>query len=165
MAIASSNQQAGSGRRRIGPAGTTARLVVGLYLLGDVALGHWSGVFEPTAWALGLVGFPAVLFTWHWVRARRTSHAPRANGVVGIAVTLAILLALYFTPQYAPAMAFTSDATLLFLGLSMLVAAVRGYPGCEVLAISNWLLRREDQLGCLLFSPVDYLEKVSRRGK
>jgi hypothetical protein len=38
----------------------------------------------------------------------------------------------------------------------MLVAALRGYGGCESLAISNWLLKRDDQLGCLLFSPIDY---------
>ncbi len=52
----------------------------------------------------------------------------------------------------------TRDATLVFLGVSMLLAALRGYGSCESLAISNWLLRRNDQVGCLLFSPVDRLE-------
>jgi len=52
----------------------------------------------------------------------------------------------------------TRDATLVFLGTSMLLAASRGYAGCETLAISNWLLRRDDQVGCLLFSPVDRVE-------
>jgi len=27
-----------------------------------------------------------------------------------------------------------------------------------VLAVSNWLLRRDDQVGCVLFAPVDPLE-------
>jgi len=27
-----------------------------------------------------------------------------------------------------------------------------------VLAVSNWLLRRDDQVGCVLFAPVDQLE-------
>jgi hypothetical protein len=40
----------------------------------------------------------------------------------------------------------------------MLLAAVRGYAGCEVLAVSNWLLGRDDQIGCLLFWPVDHAE-------
>jgi hypothetical protein len=52
----------------------------------------------------------------------------------------------------------TSDATLLFYGASMWLAAARGYAGCEVLAVSNWLLRRDDQIGCALFWPVDRLE-------
>jgi len=40
----------------------------------------------------------------------------------------------------------------------MLLAAVRGYGGGEVLAVSNWLLGRDDQVGCLIFSPLDALE-------
>jgi hypothetical protein len=45
----------------------------------------------------------------------------------------------------------------------MLLAAARGYAGCEVLAISNWLLHRDDQIGCLVFSPIDRLERLLRR--
>jgi hypothetical protein len=41
----------------------------------------------------------------------------------------------------------------------MLLAAARGYVGCEVLAMSNWLLRRDDQVGCLVFGPIDRLER------
>jgi hypothetical protein len=53
-----------------------------------------------------------------------------------------------------------SDAVLIFYGASMLIAAIRGYAGCEALAISNWMLQRDDQLGCLFFSPIDFAEKV-----
>ena len=52
-----------------------------------------------------------------------------------------------------------SDAVLIFYGLSMLLAALRGYGGCESLAISNWLLKRDDQIGCLVFTPIDYTER------
>jgi hypothetical protein len=52
-----------------------------------------------------------------------------------------------------------SDAAMIFYGTTMLVAAGRGYAGCEVLAISNWVLRRDDQVGCLLFEPVDRAER------
>jgi hypothetical protein len=41
----------------------------------------------------------------------------------------------------------------------MLLAAVRGCAGCEVLAVSNWLLHRDDQIGCLLFWPIDHAER------
>jgi hypothetical protein len=53
----------------------------------------------------------------------------------------------------------TYRGTLLFYGTSMLLAAVRGYAGCEVLAVSNWLLGRDDQIGCLLFWPIDHAER------
>jgi hypothetical protein len=39
------------------------------------------------------------------------------------------------------------------------LAAARGYAGCEVLAVPNWPLRRDDQVGCVLFTPVDALER------
>jgi hypothetical protein len=55
-------------------------------------------------------------------------------------------------------MGFTGDAALIFYGASMLLPAARGYAECEVLAVSNWLLRRCDQVGCVLFAPVDQLE-------
>ena len=45
------------------------------------------------------------------------------------------------------------------LRASMLLAALRGYAGCEVLAVSNWLLRRDDQVGCAVFWPIDQLER------
>lgn len=70
-----------------------------------------------------------------------------------------VFLALWLTPWYAPALGATSDAVLLFIGMSMLLAAARGYAGCEVLAFSNWLLRRDDELGCVLLSPIDHVER------
>lgn len=70
---------------------------------------------------------------------------------------------LYLTPWYAPALWFASDAALVFYGTSMVLAALRGDAGCEVLAVSNWLLGRDDQMGCVVFSPIDHLERNRRR--
>ena len=137
--------------RRIGPIGTTARIVVGTLLVGSVAQGHLARGFHLSAWALGLVGFPAVLVGLQGLRARRTPTRLEATGPVGHALNLAVFLVLYLLEP-------TSDAALLFYGASMWLAAVRGYAGCEVLAASNWLLGRDDQVGCALFWPVDQLE-------
>jgi hypothetical protein len=120
-----------------------------------VAIGH----FQPAAWALGLVGFPAVLLGWQWLRARRNPAQFLAIGPVGFAVNIGVFLVLFLTPWYAPALAVTSNATQLFYGASMLLAAARGYAGCEVLAVSNWILRRDDQVGCIIFWPIDHLER------
>lgn len=150
------------GRRKIGRVGTTARLLVGLVLLGSVVDGELVGPFRPAAWLLGLVGMPAMLLGWQWWRAHRGRPRLVATGPVGHALNVAVFLALYLTPWYAPSLRFTSDAALLFYGASMLLAALRGYAGCEVLAVSNWLLRRDDQVGCAVFSPIDQLDKRIR---
>ena len=70
---------------------------------------------------------------------------------------------LYGTTWYAPPLEATNDAALIFYGASVLLAAARGYAGCEVLAASNWLLRRVDQVGCRLFLPVDRGESQPER--
>src|SRR6266542_4207623 len=117
-------------RRRIGLLGTLARLVVGGWMLARViAAFHLDEWYEPV---LGLLVFPAILMLGQWLRLRYTSAPLRATGPVGFLVNMAILLALYLTPWYFPPLAFTSDATLYFYGASMLLAAVRGYGGCEV---------------------------------
>jgi hypothetical protein len=138
--------------------GTAVRVVLGLVLLESVVRGHLTSGFRPAAWMFGLVGLPVLLLLVQWVRVRYSSKRLQATGPVGHAINVAIFLAFYLTPSYAPSLRFTSDGALLFYGASMLLAAVRGYAGCEVLAISNWLLRRDDQVGCVVFWPVDALE-------
>jgi hypothetical protein len=134
--------------RAIGPLGTLARVAVGL---GLVALEVALGALEWTETALGLVGFPAVLLLAQLVRLRWSRGPLRATGPAGLLLNCAILAVLLVAPM-------TRDATVLWLGASMLVAAWRGDAGCESLALSNWLLRRDDQVGCLLFAPLDELE-------
>lgn len=151
----------GATGRSIGIWGTTVRLLVGGYLVGSVAVGSFTGdgAFQPVSWLLGLVVMPGLALAWQAWRARRCpGRLVALTGPVGHLLTLGVFLALYTTTWYAPPIDFLSDAALLFFGSSMLLAAWRGYAGCEVLAIPNWLLRRDDQVGCVLFDPVDTLE-------
>lgn len=141
--------------RHIGPLGTAARTAVGLAMLGSVVQGHVSGPFRPLAWVLGLLAFPLATLAWHRWRIRRAPGRPPAGGVIGLLGGPAVFLALYLTWWYAPALDVTSDAVLLFYGGSMLLAAARGSPGCEVLAFSNWVLGRDDAPGCFVFEPLD----------
>jgi hypothetical protein len=145
--------------RQIGPVGTVARIALGGCFLGFVLAGQLTRHQEPAAWLLALVVFPVLLVAAQRLRARRHPGRLRATGPAGHALNLAVFAALYATPWYAPSLAFTSDAVLIFYGGSMLLAALRGYAGCEVLAVSNWLLRRDDQVGCVIFSPLDCLER------
>ena len=149
----------GKGKRAIGIIGTAARVVLGSILLGSVVYGHFvKGPFRPLPWVIGLLIFPAIFIVGQFLRARRNPAKLMANGPIPTVINVVLFFALYFTYLYAPTIDFLSDATLIFYGLSMLLAALRGYAGCEALAISNWLLRRDDQVGCLVFGPVDYAE-------
>ena len=84
-------------RRRIGPIGTTARVIVGGLLLGNVVQGHLARPFRPAAWALGLLGFPALLLGWQLLRARRTPTRLQATGPVANVLNVVLFLALYLT--------------------------------------------------------------------
>ncbi len=145
--------------RHIGAFGTLARVLVGTGLVASVVHGHVAGTFRPAPWLLALSGFPALVLLAHGWRARRAPGRFQLTGPLAQVMNIAAFLGLYFTPDYAPAVSPTSDAALLFYGASMLLAALRGYGGCEVLAVSNWLLDRDDQIGCLVFAPVDHLER------
>ena len=147
--------------RDIGPIGTAARLVVGLLLVGLIVYGQLmtSGHLAPPTWALGLIGFPALVLAWHFWRIRRNLARFSDTSVLSFVLSIALPLAFYLTGWYVPPLWFTSDATLIFVGSSLLFAALRGDAGCEFLALSNWLLRRTDQMACAVFTPIDSLEQ------
>jgi multidrug transporter EmrE-like cation transporter len=150
--------------RGIGPISTMTRIVLGFWLVGSVIRGQLATGFTPVThatatWALGLIGFPALALAWHWWRIRRNPARFQDTSPLSFALSVALPLALYFTWWYAPTFSVTSDAVLLFVGGSVVLAALRGYAGCELLATSNWLLRRSDQIACAVFTPIDSLEQ------
>ncbi len=139
--------------RAIGIMGTVARVIVGLGFL-YLAVTDGGKLEWELPWqgpVLGLVVFPAALLVFQAVRLRFTNETLNATGGLGFCLNLAVGAVLYSIP-------FTRDAMLLFYGSSLLLAAARGYAGCESLAITNWLLRRDDQVGCVVFSPLDAVE-------
>lgn len=134
--------------RAIGPIGTIARICVGVVLIGAAV----NNGIQPADAALAVAG-AAVLLAWQLARLRWAKGTLQATGPVAFTVNAAIAVALFSVET-------TRDAALLFYGVSLLLAAARGYAGCEVLAISNWLLRRDDQVGCVVLSPIDAAERA-----
>lgn len=49
-------------------------------------------------------------------------------------------------------------AVLLYVGLALLLAALRADPGCEVMSPPGLLFRAQAHFMCILFCPIDWLE-------
>ena len=143
--------------RRIGPIGTVSRLIAGLGLL-YLALTH-GGLSWALTWqdaVLGLIAFPAVMVAAGLAARRFAGHAVHFTGPVGLAVNTAVIVALL-------ANRYTTGGAELFYGATLLVAAWRAQPGCEATILSNLILRRDDQIGCPTFTPIDALETRRNR--
>jgi hypothetical protein len=161
------------GRRQIGAIGTLVRVVLGSLLLsfgvlgGQVIVisGQLRSHFELLPFILGVVALPALLLGLQWLRVRFAPARLQATGPVATLFNILIFFALVSTPLYAPQLSFLGYAAFVFYGASMLAAALRGYAGCEVLAISNWILLRDDQVGCLVLGPIDSAERRLRNGQ
>ena len=139
--------------RRIGPLGTASRLLAGLALL-YVAASDGGRLSWDLRWydvALGRGVFPAVM-VGIGLAARRFAGAPvRFTGPLGLAANAALGVALL-------ANEYTAGGAALFVGATLLVAAWRAQPGCELTVVSNSILRRDDQIGCPVFTPIDEAE-------
>jgi hypothetical protein len=144
--------------RGMGPWGTATRIAVGGFMLGDVVYGHATGGWSLAPWLLAVAVFPCAVLAQHGLLARAHPGRIVATGPLWHVVNIGVFLALWLTPAYAPALEAMSDAALIFYGASMLLAAARGTSCCEVAVLSNWLLRRDDEIGCALFLPVDTAE-------
>ena len=78
-----------------------------------------------------------------------------------------VLVALVLGSATALTYVSPVDATgvWIFLGISMLLAAVKGYGGCEVLAVPNAVTGHQDRIGCVLYAPIDTAEAIRGRGR
>jgi hypothetical protein len=136
----------------IGPVGVAARTAVGLVF---VAAALW---WRDPNWAdvvVGLVVLPAVAVGLLGWRARRRPDRLEATSPAAHCLNVVLFMPLFFVPA-------TAGGAFLFYGVSMFVAAWRRSGGCEVTAIANAVLGRDDQVGCVLFGPLDAAEAARR---
>ena len=146
--------------RAIGPIGTIGRLIAGPILIyfgiysplehitsiSSLSLlsGYWDDLL------VGVIGLPLIMVSLQLLWQAIKNKPLMATGRVGFVLNFAVISVLFFTPLH--------HSMWFYLGFSLLIAAIRGYRGCEVMAISNWLTGRNDQVGCVIFSPIDALE-------
>jgi hypothetical protein len=99
----------------------------------------------------GLGVFPGAMFALGLVARHYATGPVRFTGSAGIALNCAVIVALVVNP-------YTAGGAALFYGATLIVAAGRGQPGCESTVLYNWVLGRDDQIGCPIFSPIDEAE-------
>lgn len=148
----------GSGRT-IGPWGTAVRAVAGVAAIAaGVAMPHESPLPDlPGASSnvvgllVGFVGIPVALTVAVSARGRRASRLRLGHGAACLVTVLTIGAA-----QLYPV------AVWVGIGAPLLLLAAVGRNGCELLAVPNLVLRRNDYLFCLPFSPIDAWERRRR---
>lgn len=150
----------------LGRAGTIARGAIGIGMLVIAVTTQHLSWWDVGAAALVL---PALTVTTaaavnrlisrtSIARKARTPWSPAqiAAAVVIIVVVLSVGIALtYISP-------IDGGALYAFFGLSMVIAAVKGFDGCEILALPNLLFGRNDAIWCPLYSAIDATETTSR---
>jgi hypothetical protein len=82
---------------------------------------------------------------------RRHTTGPRYTGPLAIVLNCAVIVLLLVNP-------YTGGGAELFYGTSLLVGAWSRRPDCEATVLSNWILSRDDQVGCPVFTPIDAAE-------
>ena len=156
-----SRRETTTANRRIGPVGTGARMVVGVALLvlalADGPAG-FIGRLEVYEMVLGLVVFPGVMVGIGALAARYGNGPLRLTSPAWLAVNCAVIIALFLFP-------YTAGAAALFYGVSLLVGAGLGMPHCEATVLSNLILRRDDEIGCPCFTPIDAMERAVRNSR
>lgn len=147
--------------REIGVVGTASRTAVGAAAIAvpiAVGLVGWWEI------AAALIGFPVIAtVASQLVTVASKRRAPEAfvhrHGVCSApACGLTALLVVAAVALDALTPIDGTVALVVWLGASMLLAAIRGYGGCELLAFPNALTGRRDQIGCILFTPIDSAE-------
>jgi hypothetical protein len=117
-----------------------------------LAVGAWLLV-------LGLIGVYSLI---HIVVSRRiVAFGP----CLGAVVASGLLVALYAAGASGLPILGRGNgqlAAVTFFGVSLVVAGVRAAPGCELMAIPGVVFGKHTELACLIFSPLDKLERKLR---
>jgi hypothetical protein len=148
--------------RKAPPLGRALRILVGLALIAYVTPVFFRLPLRFTAEVfLLLLGLIALFSLLHIASERIVAF----GSSLGAVLATGLLVALYIAGSHGSLIFGHGEgalAVITFLGVSLVVAGVRAAPGCEVLAIPNLLFRKHTELACLIFSPLDNLERKLR---
>lgn len=124
--------------------GVTLTVLFAAPLLGA----SWSGRLQVAGVVAGLIVF------YIGVHLLVTRYFSWLNPCIGAFIAAAPVLLVFV----AGGGGVVTAGAVLFIGLSLILIAATGHPGCEVLAFPALILGRRTHLACLLFSPIDWVE-------
>jgi len=149
--------------RQAPPVGRVLRILLGIVLMVYVTPVHFQVPVRVAMGSLLLVlGLIGVYSLIHIVVSRRIVAFGSCLGAV---VANGLLIALYVAggsglPIFGQGKGQLAAVT--FFGVSLVVAGVRAPAGCELMAIPGVLFGKHTELACLIFSPLDRLERKLR---
>lgn len=134
------------------PISRLLRLALGVTLTVLVAAplleASWRGRLQVAGVVAGLIVF------YMAVHLLVTRYFSRLNLWIGAAIAAAPFLLVFV----AGGGGVVTAGAVLFVGLSLILIAATGHPGCEALAFPALFLGRRTHLACLVFSPIDWVE-------
>ena len=142
--------------RRARPIGRILRFLLAGFLIARVAphflTASWQSNLKIAAAIAGLI----VLYTaMHLIIGK---YVPRLNRWLG-AVLAVVPAALLFIIGGG----IGQMGALSYVGGSLFIDSLNGDSGCEVMALPGLLFRERTHLACLLFSPIDIMERAGAR--
>ena len=145
------------------PVGRLLRLLLGLILMADL-IPIYGRLGVPFLFRTALL-ILAMLAMYSFIHVLAWRKVLGLNSWLGTALTLALLIAVYLAGGRGGLLLGRGEGQLAagtFLGLSLLVAGMRGDAGCELMSIPGALFNKRCRLPCVVFSPVDWLERKLR---
>jgi len=144
--------------------GRVARLSFGAFLLVWIVPNFLGAPIQLGLPALGVaIGLAVFYSVFHLVVLRFFPGTNRWWGAILANLFLAAVLVLGQPGGPVFGQGEGVLGTAVFIGLSLVLAAVRADPGCEMMSIPAILSKQHTHLACILFSPIDWIErKVSR---
>lgn len=139
------------------PLGRTVRFVIGVTLM---------IIMIPTYQRVGVPLFvKTALLIVALLVAYSLIHVLMSHRWLGSILASALFVLVYLIGGYHGLLLGGGEgrlAAVTFLAVSLLVASLRGDTGCELTSIPGALFGQHSRLACLVFSPIDWLEKKLR---
>jgi hypothetical protein len=153
-------------RERALPVGRFLRLLLGVILIADL-IPIYGRLRVPFLFrtALLTVAILVVYSLMHMLALRRVLGL---NSWLGTTLALVLLIAVYLAGGPGGLLLGRGEGQLAagtFLGISLLLAGIRGDAGCELMSIPSALFKKRCRLPCVVFTPLDRLEQKFRRLK
>ena len=133
------------------PVGRILRLLMGTVLTIHAAQHMISGDTTLNLQAAGMV--LGLILLYAVVHLAISRFVPSINAWLG--AVIALVPAILVFALVDPSLRF---AVVLFIGVSLVVTAIRADGGCEVMTIPGVLMGKKTHLVCVVFSPLDWIE-------